>query len=179
MSEKQKISAKFATLLAVIAGIPMWSSQAFAADQRSPVDEIEACRSIADPALRLPCLDRASERLLQAHKAGELTIIDGAQVREAQRNLFGFNGVTLPSFLGASAEREEISSIQTTLRRASRDGYGQWTFHLADGSEWKQIDNETPRIRDQSGVEVRIRRAAFGSYLMNVGDARAIRVKRQ
>jgi len=179
MSKKQKISAKISIRLVIIASIPLWSSQAFATDHRSPVEELEACRSIADPMLRLPCLDLASERLLQAHKAGELTIIDGSQVREAQRNLFGFNGVTLPSFIGGGPDREEISSIQTTLRRASRDGNGQWTFHLADGSEWKQIDKETPSVRNQSGVEVRIRRAAFGSYLMNVGDARAIRVKRQ
>ncbi|KAK0340933.1 hypothetical protein LTR94_028496, partial [Friedmanniomyces endolithicus] len=45
-----------------------------------------------------------------------------------------------------------------------------------DDSEWKQIDNESPRLRVQTGVPVRVRRAAFGSYFLNVGDARAIRI---
>jgi len=100
-------------------------------------------------------------------------------VQEAQRNLFGFSNVVLPSFLGSNDDREEISSIQTALVRAARDGAGRWVFQLTDGREWRQVDNEPAHIRPQSGSEVRIRRAAFGSYFLNVGDARAIRVKRQ
>jgi len=100
-------------------------------------------------------------------------------VREARRNLFGFSNVALPAFLGSNDDREEISSIQTALVRAARDGAGRWVFQLTDGREWRQVDNEPAHIRPQSGSEVRIRRAAFGSYFLNVGDARAIRVKRQ
>lgn len=147
--------------------------------QQSPIDELSACRSISEPEARLSCLDKAAEALIRAHEAGDVTVVDRQQVREARRNLFGFSNVALPSFLGSSDDREEISSIQTSLVRASRDSAGRWAFQLMDGSEWRQVDNESAHIRPQSGSEVRVRRAAFGSYFLNVGDARAIRVKRQ
>ena len=151
----------------------------FAQDQVTPIAEIAACRSIVEARLRLDCMDRVSDRLLQAHERGELTIIDRAQVHEARRRLFGFSGTAFPSFFGKEDEAEEISAVETTLTRLARDGAGHWVFHLADGSEWRQVDNESPHLRAQSGAEVRVRRAAFGSYFLNVGDARAIRVRRQ
>jgi len=132
-----------------------------------------------EPEARLSCLDKAAEALIRAQEAGDVTVVNRQQVREARRNLFGFSNVALPAFLGSNDDREEISSIQTALVRAARDGAGRWVFQLTDGREWRQVDNEPAHIRPQSGSEVRIRRAAFGSYFLNVGDARAIRVKRQ
>ena len=179
MTKNKDFSAKNTGMAAAAICFSVIPAHVFAQDRQSTISELSACRSISDATQRLSCLDQAADSLIQAHKSGELTLVDRTQVREARRSLFGFSGGALPSFLGSSEDREEISSIQTTLVRASRNGYGQWTFHLDDGSEWRQVDNESPHIRAQSGAEVRVRRAAFGSYFLNVGDARAIRVRRQ
>jgi len=147
-------------------------------EQLDPVAEITACRLIAESTLRLACMDRAAHLLVQSHERGELTIINRAQVHEARRKLFGFSGA-FPPFFGGNDQEEEISAIESTLIRLTRDSGGRWVFQLADGSEWRQVDNESPHLRAQTGTQVRIRRAAFGSYMLNVGHARAIRVRRQ
>jgi len=58
-------------------------------------------------------------------------------------------------------------------------GDGKWLFRLEDGSEWRQIDSGTVRFRERQGGPVRIRRASLGSYLMTIGNSRAVRVRRQ
>lgn len=155
------------------------SGNSFAQERTELMAELAACRSVADNTARLACFDQTASRMLLAHERGDLTVVDRAQIQQARRQLFGFSGAALPSIFGGGSESEEVTSIQTVLNRASRDAHGQWTFYLADDSEWKQIDNESPRLRVQTGVPVRVRRAAFGSYFLNVGDARAIRVRRQ
>jgi len=179
MSKFGNFSAGITAVAAATIVNTAFATHCYAQDQRSLIGELSACRSISESSARLSCLDKAAEALVQAHDAGDLTVVDRQQVNEARRNLFGFSNVALLSFLGSSNDREEISSIQTSLVRAASDSTGRWVFHLTDGSEWRQVDNESAHIRLQNGSEVRVRRAAFGSYFLNVGDARAIRVKRQ
>lgn len=173
------ISARIAAYLAATTLGSAFATQCYAQARVSAIEGLTACRPISDPNARLACLDAAAGALIEAVDAGALTIVDRQQVQEVRRNLFGFSSTAMPSFLGPSEVGEELSAIQTSLMRATRGDGGRWVFQLSDGSEWRQVDNEPAHIRPQSGDEVRVRRAAFGSYFLNVGDARAIRVKRQ
>ena len=155
------------------------ATQCYAQASAPLIEELDACRPLGDPSARLACLDAAAGALIDAVDAGTLTLVDRQQAREARRKMFGFSTTALPSFLGPSEVGDELSQIQASLVRAARGDGGRWVFQLSDGSEWRQVDNEPAHIRPQSGDEVRVRRAAFGSYFLNVGDARAIRVKRQ
>lgn len=137
-----------------------------------------ACRSIAESSARLACFDVAAGAMDTARLAGEVIVMDRAQVNQARRQLFGFDMPALPQLLGPEGSAE-IDSIDTTLLNASQTGEGRWIFRLADGSVWRQVDDERVLIRNRAGALVQIRRAVLGSFLINVGGARAIRVRRQ
>lgn len=77
------------------------------------------------------------------------------------------------------AEAEQLDAVETTLVSASQGADGKWLFRLADSSEWRQIDSSPVRFQNRQGTDVRVRRAALGSYQLTAGRSRAVRVKRQ
>ena len=143
------------------------------------VEELARCREIADASQRLTCYDAAAAAFDTAERAGDLVVLDRQQVQDTQRRLFGFQ-IGNP-FAGrlSGPDEPEIASIETTLMSAGFVGDGKWLFRLEDGSEWRQIDSGTVRFRERQGEPVRIRRASLGSYLMTIGNSRAVRVRRQ
>ena len=137
------------------------------------------CRSIADGNQRLACYDTATSAFDSAEKQGDVVVIDREQVGVARRQLFGFQLPAMPDLFQRGVQPDTLDSIETTLTRAGQYGEGKWTFTLADGSVWRQIDSEPVRFRDRAGQAVRVRRAALGSFLLTVDGSRAVRVRRQ
>ena len=142
------------------------------------LEALLVCRETADPVARLACFDRAASVLDAAERGGDLVVVDRAQVVEARRQMFGIDLPTLPRLLAHGEASEPLDAIETTLMSASGSEGGYWTFHLADGSRWRNITATSTRISDRTGQPVRIRRAAMGSYLMTVGASTAMRARR-
>ena len=71
-----------------------------------------------------------------------------------------------------------MTQIESTIRGLRQDPYGKYTFTLEDGARWVQIDTREMRATPRLGQPIRIRRAMMGSYLANVNDQIAIRVRR-
>ena len=142
------------------------------------LSRLMACREIADGPARLACFDTAAGALDTAQRAGDVVVIDRAGVAETRRQLFGFEMPSLPRLFGPDGAAE-INSIDTTLQSAALVGEGRWVFRLADGSVWRQIDSERVRFQNRPGQTVQVRRASLGSFLLTVGDSRAVRVRRQ
>lgn len=114
--------------------------------------------------------------LRAAANTGEVVIVERAQVDAARRAVFGFAAPSLPGVFGG----DTMESLETTLDRATTALDGAWIFHLADGSVWRQIDNtRVTNPRGRQGEEVRVRKAALGSYFLNLGSSRAVRVRRE
>lgn len=136
------------------------------------------CRSVTNDAARLSCYDSATNALDAAERQGDVVVVDRAQVREARRQLFGFQ---LPSvtLFDRDEAAQPIDAIETTLTRAAMNADGKWVFTLEDGSIWRQIDTERVNFRNQAGESIRVRRASLGSYLLTAGRSRAVRVRRQ
>lgn len=156
------------------------SAQAAQAGQQEPqtLTRLMACRSISDSAARLACYDAAAGAIDSARQQGDLVVIDRAQAEETRRQLFGFEVPTLPRLFGGEAQ-PDIESIETTLQSASQASETRWVFRLADGSVWRQIDSDPVRFQNRAGQEVRVRKASLGSFLLTVGNSRAVRVRRQ
>ena len=129
-----------------------------------------ACRAITATDARLACFDAAAAAFDTAEQQGEVTVIDRVQARETRTRLFGLDLDTANLF-GRLRQDDPVDAIETTLTSGRQDGRGQWTFVLADGSVWKQIDMEQVTARVGPGASVRIRQAAMGSYLLSVGGA--------
>ncbi len=137
-----------------------------------------ACRAITGTEARLACFDAASAAFDTAEQQGEVTVIDRIQARETRTRLFGLDLDTANLF-GRLRQDDPVDAIETTLSSGRQDGRGQWTFVLADGSTWKQIDMERVTARVAPGAAVRIRQGAVGSYLLSVGGARSVRARRE
>lgn len=153
-------------------------AQAQEAARPELLNRLTACRALADSTARLSCYDGAVEALDAAEREGEVVVVDRAQVRESRRALFGFDLPSLPAFGRVEGAEDTVSSVETTLTRATRGGDGKWVFRLADGSVWRQSDSESVFFTNREGTEVRVRRASMGSFMMTVGNSRAVRVRR-
>lgn len=162
-------------LIACAAALP-----AAAKDKAPPrpvqIEELYACRDIADPAARLACFDREVGELSAADTAREITFTDRATAREARRGLFGFSFPKLGGIFGG--DEDEVKEIETVLRSASVDRSGKYTLVMEDGAVWVQIDT-TRLVRDpKPGQKVKIKAASMGSYFASIDGGRTIRMKR-
>ncbi|WP_298745785.1 hypothetical protein [uncultured Brevundimonas sp.] len=142
------------------------------------LERVTACRALTDGPARLACYDAAVGALDSAERQGEVVVLDRAQVAETRRQMFGFSLPSLPRLFGPDGG-SELDSIETTLSGAARTLDDRWIFRLADGGVWRQVEAGPVRFRNRAGEPVRIRRAAFGSFLLTVGDSAAVRVRRQ
>lgn len=162
------------TLMTVTAGL---SGQTPPAQERpEALTRLVACRSVADTGARLACYDVAAAALDSAEEQGEVVVLDRTAVNQTRQQLFGFSSVLPSLFRGAPSE---INAVESTLQGASRNSEGRWVFTLADGAAWRQVDYESVQFANRPGQPVRVRKAAMGSFLLTVGNSRAVRVRRQ
>jgi hypothetical protein len=143
------------------------------------------CRKIEDSAGRLACYDAVAAAFDQAQQAGEIVVVDREQAEKVRRQAFGFTLPSLslfdrPARAGERPEavREEADSLSTTLAKGRQRGDGKWILELEDGAVWIQTDNEPLPRGAKAGAKVEIRRAAMGSFFVNVDGQRAIRAVR-
>lgn len=168
-----------AVSVGVLAAGQIASAQSPAKARAGALQAVVDCRKLTDGAERLACFDKAAAQLDAAERAGDVVVVDRAQVQEAQRSAFGFN-IRMPSFLsgGGGSKGEAIDTLESTIDSASQGSDGKWTFELPDGAIWKQTDNENIR-NPRHGSKITIRKAAMGSYFLSVDGQRSVRAKRQ
>lgn len=143
------------------------------------LSRLVACRSVSESAARLSCYDETTAALDAAEQQGEVVVVAREQISAARRQLFGFSVPALPALFESANQPDQVDAIETTLTRASQNREGRWVFTLADGSVWQQIDVNSVNFRNRGNPAVRVRRGALGSFLLVVGDSRAVRVRRQ
>ena len=162
----------------VLLAAPAWAAPSVALQGRADVlKALSACRTISDAAARLDCFDKASAALDQAEASGDVVIVDRAQARAARRQAFGFNLSALSVFDRALA-KDEVNSLTTTAESAYQNADGKWIIVLEDGARWRQIDDEVLNRRAARRLEIKIRHASLGSFVMNIDGQPYIRVHR-
>lgn len=139
------------------------------------------CRTVPAAAERLACYDREVAAFETAEQAREVVVYDREQIRRTRRTLFGIALPDLNIFGGRKddgAESEEVTQLDSTIRAVSQGGNSRYVFTIEDGARWAQIDDRELSATPRAGQKIRIRRAAMGSYLANIGGNTAIRVRR-
>lgn len=174
-----QLSSRFAAPLAVLACVI--ALPAAAKDKAPPVrpaqiQELYACRDIADSAARLACFDREVGELSSADAAREITFTDRETAKKARRGLFGFSFPKLGGIFGG--DEDEIKEIETTIRSASIDRSGKYTLVMEDDAVWVQIDTTRLPRQPKAGQKVKIKVATMGSYFATIDGGRSIRLKR-
>ena len=141
------------------------------------VKRLLECHAITADSARLACYDAAASELSNLLTKGEIVAVDREQVRTVRRQAFGF---TLPSLglLDRSDKPEEIEQITAVVAEARRRADGTWVLTLEDGAVWAQIDREDLSKYPRKGSKAEIRKAAMGSFFINLDGQRAIRAKR-
>jgi hypothetical protein len=140
--------------------------------------ELIGCRNLAEPSARLACFDRAAAAVDEAEKRKDLVVVDRDQLRKTRRTLFGLTLPNLSIFGDDNKDQEGVSQIETKIRAATQNPYRKWILTLQDGAQWEQIDGRELSITPRAGHSIKIRRGAVGSYLANVQNQTAIRVRR-
>lgn len=139
-----------------------------------PADpDLAACRSLGDPTARLACYDALADA---GATRGTPT---PAPATPTATDLFGRDGSTAAAELATAAGLGELDELSAAVASVTRATDGRLLLELDNGQAWLQSD--TRRATVNPGVEVRIRRAAFGSYLLSTtnSDRRsALRVRR-
>ncbi|WP_242097906.1 hypothetical protein [Sphingomonas sp. CROZ-RG-20F-R02-07] len=163
------LAALGATALASFAGAEV--------PKAGEVAAIAQCRAVADSTARLACFDKAAAQLQQALDRKTLTVLDQEGVRQTKRSLFGFALPSIPLF-GRSDEtkRDEFTEIETTATQVRSIGNGKFEFLLPDGAHWQTTDPSS--MDPRSGVKLRIKKGALGSYFMFVDHERPVRGRR-
>lgn len=162
------------------------SSAALAAKDPPPrpalFQQLVDCRAIADDAARLACYDSQVAKLDEAERASDVVVVDRAEIKKARKGLFGLSLPDLGGLFGGrkdgKPEEEEITEIDSTVKAAAIGSGGKLTVVIADGARWVQTDTKAMRV-PKSGTPVKIRKAAMGSYFMNIDDRPGIKVMRQ
>ncbi|MBL1430415.1 MAG: hypothetical protein COA60_002675 [Robiginitomaculum sp.] len=185
------------------------SGSAFAAEDKqtpSSLKDIYACMEIAVDSERLSCFDAAAQQVKTAEASGEILAINSGSVRKLKREAFGFDLPSLsifrlPSFpklqsgsndlalvsneqdgaeVIAKNKEGAITKVKLVIKRYKLRNNGKYRFYLDNGQVWEQSNSGSvfiPKSAPQLIAE--IRRAAMGSYLMQInGRGKAIRVRR-
>ncbi len=173
-----RTAAAAAALLLCLPAAASAQRERDAQERPQAITRVVECRAIASAEERLACYDGAVAAMEQAQASGELVAMDRQQVRRTRRSLFGLTVPNLGIFGDDNDDEEQASRIESTVRAATQNAIGKWIIELEDGARWLQTDSRNLNFPPRRGQPIRIRRAAFGSYLANVNDQVAIRVRR-
>lgn len=172
-----------AKLVGGAAVIALGAAAAIAADdppsRPAVVDAIYQCRDIVDNQARLACFDARVGEMVAADQRRDLLFADRNQVKKTKKGLFGLDLSNLNIFgNGRDDDADEQVNEITAKIAGLRMINNKLTLVLDDGARWQQIDSRNLPRTAKPGMEIKIRRAALGSYLANIDGMIAIRVRR-
>ena len=160
------------------------SAQAALADvpQRpAAYQELLDCRAERNEAARLGCYDRAIAGFAAATESAEVLVLDKAEVERQRRARFGSSthtaSVSVPILAGTGGE--ELDRLDSKVAALTYDPSGKLRLELENGAVWQQIDSRELGHDPRIGMAVTIRRAALGTYLVNIAGQTAIRMRRE
>lgn len=139
-------------------------------------EDVVSCQAIKEPTARLSCYDTHVKLLDNAERSEEIVLSDKASIKEARKGLFGFDIPKIKIF--GSDDANNVSEIEVIIASAYANNNGRWTIVFEDGARWIQTETESVNRDPKRGMKAKIRKAAMGSYFVNVGGQRAIRMRR-
>ena len=174
-----QLSSRFAAPLVILVctlSVPAAAKDKLPSARPAQIQELYACRDIADASARLACFDREVGELATADQAREITFTDRETAKKARRGLFGFSFPKLGGIFGG--DEDEVKEIETTIRSVSMDRSGKYTLAMEDEAVWVQIDTTRLPRQPKPGQKVKIKVATMGSYFATIDGGRTIRMKR-
>jgi hypothetical protein len=169
-----------AAVAALMLAVPAAANAARAPDpgRAVVVQAISDCRKQTDDAGRLACYDKAVDAFEQAQNKGDVVVVDREQVRQVNRQTFGFNLSSINLFARGTKE-EPVNNLSVELASAQQEADGKWLLTTNEDAVWRQIDTTLLNNAPRRGDKMVIRRALLSSFFCKVGNEAAIRCTRQ
>jgi hypothetical protein len=142
------------------------------------VQKLLDCRAVTPDAARLACYDTAVADFGRLIGTGEIVVVDHERVAKVKRQAFGFSLPSLNLFERPNAKPAELDHIAAVAASAYQNKDGKWVVELEDGAVWRQTDSDHLPLGAHKGSKVEIRKAALGSFFMNIDGQRALRAER-
>ena len=161
-------------LMAALIAFPAVSQARTPAAPSPLITALDGCRKLTDDRQRLACFDQAAASLVSATQAGDVSVVDRGQIREARRSLFGFGSLRVP-FLSGNGD-EDTGELKSTVRSARALGNGRFRIVIADGdATWETTESYATFDDPEPGQPIVIRRGSLGSYVLRVDNQRGVR----
>lgn len=154
-------------LLFFVAGAGIAVAQTEQPARPAQLEQVYACRPIANAEERAACYDRAIDQMMAAEQQGQFVAVDRSQVEEAQRESFGFDLPSLSNLLPNIVGRDNngIEALQLQIERVVTLGDGRRMFVMTNGQRWTQTEPQrSGNVR--AGDNVTIRNAVMGTYML-------------
>jgi hypothetical protein len=169
--------ARAVLAIALVAAAGPASAQPKPDSRAAIVQKLTDCRKIADDKGRLACYDETAAAFDQAEAKGDIVVVDREQARKVRRQAFGFSMPSITLFEKGETQ-EELENVTGALASAGRAKSGHWVFTLDDGAVWSQVTAEELFKTPKPGMKVKIRKASLGSFMLQIENQSAIRVRR-
>jgi hypothetical protein len=171
---------RFRAALAPVVAAGLTVSPAFAKSaEPAAIRDVLACLGVPESASRLACFERSATALAKASGDGDVVVLDRDAIRKTKRDLFGFSVSTTKILDEKSGSRDpDLDEITSTVASVSTNGEGYFIISLVNGGRWEQLAPGHFGRAPRAGMAVTIRRAAFGSYKMKIGEAPAVKARR-
>lgn len=147
-------------------------------NEAARLNAIAACGTISKKSARLACYDAQSAGAPTAAPSAPAPGEPAAQAAAtpatpaAAQFTFGKS----PTRPARVARRTDVREVTAQATSAVDDGIGHYTITLDSGARWKMTERAEGFTPPSPGDTVRIRKAALGSYLMDVNKQQAVRV---
>jgi hypothetical protein len=174
----------------ILAAAPVAAQERDGSARPAVLQALYDCRTITDPAQRLACFEAQTAALEAAETSRDVRIVSREELRRAQRGLFGLSLPNLGNLFGGGNRDEDgedgedggrdpdvVQEITAAIREIGRDASGRLVLVLDNGQRWIQTDTVGGRS-PRAGQNVRIRRAALGSFIASVEERPGFRVRR-
>lgn len=145
-----------------------------AAALSAPPSPLETCRSIADPAARLACYDRAAGQTPAPVAPADTAVPAPSTAEPAPRApTFSQHQPSRPS-TGRNERREAQSDVDSRIAAVSPVRHGYYRLELADGTAYETTVTGAP---PPVGAEVHIRRTFLGTTFFDIPGRSPVSVR--
>ncbi|MDB5423676.1 MAG: hypothetical protein JWQ29_1092 [Phenylobacterium sp.] len=152
-------------------------AQSKVADAPAALRRLIDCRKLTEEHARVVCYDAGVDAVVASLTSGDIVAVDKEQVTKVKRQAFGFSLPSLSLFDRAD-KPAPLENLSATVAHAYQRGDGAWVLELEDGAVWAQTDQEQLTRYPKKGSKAEIRKAAMGTFFINLDGQRAIRAKR-
>ena len=143
------------------------------------IADLRACRALAGESERVRCYDAKVGALLAAFEAGDVRLVDRAEVRKTKRQLFGLTMPEIDILKGDEKDDQELSDLfETTITEGRQTGPASWRFTTAEGAVW-EINNPPRKIAPiRPGDKVVFKKASLGYYFIRINGQIGVKGRR-